>query len=84
MDAPTRRQLVDTVMDHYVSWRERSASVGLAYTRFREAAPAERGLAHAAYLAALDQEELAAADYRAALEQAIATFNDEPRVALAG
>ncbi len=81
MDDPTRRELIDTVMDGYVAWRERSAAVGAAYRRSRDASPRERALAHAAYLAALDQEELAAIDYRRALDRAIAVCREEDRVA---
>ncbi len=84
MDGPARRHLIDTVMDLYVAWRERSASVSVAYARFRDAPAGERALAHAAYLAALDQEERAASEYRFALERATAIFHQEPRVALAG
>ncbi len=82
MDDPDRRELIDTVMDVYVAWRERSAAVGAVYRRFRDGPPSERALAHAAYLAALDQEELAAIDYRRALERAIAVCREEDCVAI--
>lgn len=84
MDAPARRHLIDAVMDLYVAWRERSTAVDVAYACFRDATAEERALAHAAYLAALDQEEGAAAEYRLALERAASIFREEPRVALAG
>jgi hypothetical protein len=77
-----RRKLIDTVMDLYVAWRERSAAVDAAYRRFRDGPPSERAIAHAAYLAALDQEELAAIDYRRSLERAIAVCREEDRVAI--
>jgi len=82
MDSPTRRELIDTVVDLYVAWRERSAAVGAAYHRFRDAPPSDRALAHAAYLAALDQEELAAIDYRRALERAIPVCREDDRVTM--
>ncbi len=70
MDSEPRRELIDAVMDGYVAWRESSAGVAVAYERFRHAVADGRRLAYATYLAALDQEEGAAAEYRRCLDLA--------------
>ena len=60
---PTR-QLVDAVIDGYVTWREKSFALDGAYRRWKHAAPPERSLAFDDYVSALDCEEWAAAEYR--------------------
>jgi hypothetical protein len=61
--AQIRPELVDRMMDLYCDWRAESAAVQTAYERFRDAATADRTVAFAAYLAALDREESACASY---------------------
>lgn len=53
-------------MDSYVEWREESETVEAAYERWSESERPQRRLAYAAYRAALDREEKAAAAYRVA------------------
>jgi hypothetical protein len=67
--APSR-QLIDAVMDSYVTWREESAAVNAAYQSWTKAAPDERALAFDHYLASLDREEGAASYYRRLVEEA--------------
>jgi hypothetical protein len=66
-------QLVDAVMESYVSWREQNMAVETAYANWTRAAASERQDTFAAYLAALDREEHAAAAYERILAQASAT-----------
>jgi hypothetical protein len=53
----------------YASWRAASRGVAEAYRSWAAAPRAERWLAHAAYLAALDREENAARAYQRRVEQ---------------
>ncbi len=62
--------LIDSVMDGYVTWREESAAVETAYRSYRGAAPGERAAAFDDYFAALDREEHAASEYRRLVELA--------------
>jgi hypothetical protein len=62
--------LIDAVMDGYVSWREESVAVEDAYRRWRQAAPEERAIAFDDYSTALDREEHAASEYRRLVELA--------------
>jgi hypothetical protein len=50
----------DAFFESYVGWREACAAAGAAYERGRDSETAGRGLAFAAFLAALDGEEHAA------------------------
>lgn len=63
-------ELIDSVMDGYVTWREESAAVESAYRSWRGAAPGERTAAFDDYFAALDREEHAASEYRRLVELA--------------
>ena len=54
---------VDDAVLAYVEWREASAAVRDAYGQWESAPRADYAPAHAAYLAAVDQEEAAANDY---------------------
>ena len=54
----------DAFVEGYVCWREASEAVGAAYDRWRSGQRRDRGLAFAAYTAALDQEEHAARMFR--------------------
>ncbi len=56
--------LIDSVMDGYVTWREESAAVEAAYRRWRAAPTGFRAAAFDDYFAALDREEHAACEYR--------------------
>ena len=55
--------LIDQMMDLYCDWRSESAAVQSAYDRFTGADAADRSVAFAAYVAALDREESACASY---------------------
>jgi hypothetical protein len=67
--AVNRSQLLDALMDGYVSWREESDAVSESYCAWTRATREERWLAYAAYVAALDREERAACTYRRLVEQ---------------
>jgi hypothetical protein len=56
----TPRLLVDQFLATYVDWREGCADVEAAHARWADAQRSERGVACAAYRAALDREECAA------------------------
>jgi len=63
-------ELIDAVMDGYVTWREESAAVEAAYHTWRGAPSDRRAIAFEDYFAALDREEHAASEYRRLLELA--------------
>jgi hypothetical protein len=63
-DTGLGRALADGLLQHYTSWRRESDAVQLAYEAWTSSDAASRELAYAGYLAALDQEELAAQRYR--------------------
>jgi hypothetical protein len=58
-----RHALADEAMERYVEWREECAAVEDAYTNWSSAAAGEAELPYAAYGAALDREQSAAALY---------------------
>jgi hypothetical protein len=62
-----KNALIDEAMDSYVDWREECEAVRDAYTSWLSAPPEEGELPFAAYGAALDREQSAAAVYRIAL-----------------
>jgi hypothetical protein len=62
-------ELVDAIMDGYVSWREASAAAAAEYRRWTRASPRERAGAFDGYRAALDREERAAAEYQRLVER---------------
>ncbi len=69
--SPTKpAQLVDAVVERYVTWREQNIAVDTAYANWTRAPTSDRQTTFAAYLAALDREEHAAAAYERILEQA--------------
>jgi hypothetical protein len=70
--AEASTQLVDAVMDAYVTWRERSAAVTATYQSWSSGTREGRVTAYQAYVAAVDREEHAAAAYQGLLEQAAA------------
>jgi hypothetical protein len=63
-DTAFGRALADGLLRHYASWRRESDAVQRAYETWISSHDANRELAYAGYLAALDQEELAAQRYR--------------------
>jgi hypothetical protein len=63
MTSPTRRALIDDLMDAYVDWREECIGLREAYDRWSSGSADERSLAFAAYGAALDREQLASFVY---------------------
>jgi hypothetical protein len=67
-----RRNTLDALVDEYVRWREECVMVHRAYDLWTIAPRRERRLAHAAYVAALDREGEAAANYERRLQQAVA------------
>jgi hypothetical protein len=56
---------IDELLASYAAWRESAAEVTAAYREWLEASRSERCHRHAAYLAALDQEEAEATGYEA-------------------
>ncbi len=68
----SQQRFVDELVDLYLGWRDECVAVQSAYRVWIGAPASERPLAHAAYRAALDREEQAAARYRGAAETAAA------------
>jgi hypothetical protein len=58
-----RDSLIDDLMDSYLDWCEEAAAVEDAYRRWSLAASSDTASAFAAYVAALDREDLASAEY---------------------
>jgi hypothetical protein len=63
-DTTFSRALGDGLLERYKSWRHESEAVQRAYEAWIGSDPSNRELGYAGYLAALDQEELAAEAYR--------------------
>jgi hypothetical protein len=61
---PVGRALADGLLRSYDAWRRGSDAVQRAYDAWVGSDSANRELTYAGYLAALDQEELAAEQYR--------------------
>ena len=59
--APWGREIVDEMIDDYVTWREACAAVAGSYENWRCSDPPDEKLAFGVYVAALDREERAAA-----------------------
>ena len=70
--------IVDDLIHTYVAWREECTRVESAYRRWHAARGAERGLAFAACLAALDDEDHAAAVYRTLVERTAKAATGQP------
>jgi hypothetical protein len=68
------RQIVDEMMDDYVSWREACAAVAVAYEDWKCAQRRDKKLASSVYVAALDREEQAAAAYQRAVAQVATAY----------
>jgi hypothetical protein len=69
-----RRQIVDEMMDDYVSWREACAAVAVAYEDWKCAERRDKKLAFSVSVAALDREEQAAASYQRAVAQVATAY----------
>jgi hypothetical protein len=63
-DTTSGRAAGRRLLGRYDSWRQECASVERAYAAWITSDRAGRNVAYAGYLAALDQEELAAEAYR--------------------
>jgi hypothetical protein len=61
--------LVDDFVESYVCWRETAAAANDAYAAWTAADHEDNALAFAAYRAALDAEEAAAGDHRDCVER---------------
>jgi hypothetical protein len=64
----TRLDLLDTLMDSYVRWRDESRAVAESYRNWHSGG-SDRDVAFDRYVAALDREEDAAGGYRRVVEQ---------------
>lgn len=67
--ADAHRRLVDAVIDGYVTWREESFAVDVAYRRWKHASSPEQAGAFDQYVFALEREERAASEYRRRIEE---------------
>lgn len=63
MSANVPSELIDRLIERYCDWRSQCWNVRAAYAQFTAATADDRAVAHAAYLEALDREELAADIY---------------------
>jgi hypothetical protein len=63
------RRTIDELVERYISWRDESCAVRVAYQRWSNSGPGERRLAYASFLAALDREEQAARAYAAHVDR---------------
>lgn len=70
--AATRTQLIDAVMEGYVTWREECAAVAVTYQAWSRSSAEERANAYDAYVAALEHEDYAAARYQRLIQRATA------------
>jgi hypothetical protein len=68
-DSARRRRSIDVLLEAYVSWREECHAVRQTYRSWTDCDRCRRGLAYAAYLAALDREEHAARAYARQIER---------------
>jgi hypothetical protein len=64
-----RNRLLDQAIQRYCDWRQASAGVYEAYGNWLRAPAAEAALSFAAYGAALDREERAAARYSSVIDR---------------
>jgi len=69
-----RSEIVDEMIDDYVSWREACGAVAVSYETWRCSDRPDEKLAFSVYVAALDREEQAAAAYHRALAQVAAAL----------
>jgi hypothetical protein len=78
MSAEIRPDLVDRMIELYCDWRTACWDARAAYDRFLEAPAADRAVAFAAYMAALDREESACGAYAAQVEAIQSRSADAP------
>jgi hypothetical protein len=64
-----RREIVDEMIDDYVSWRGACAAVAVSFENWRCSDRPDGKLAFSVYVAALDREQQAAAAYQRAVAQ---------------
>ena len=62
-------RLTDAFLEGYICWREECLAVQDAYERWAQVGTPDRGMAFAAYRAAIDREEQAARMFHACTEQ---------------
>jgi hypothetical protein len=60
MNTPSRKRLVDELVEAYVAWREMCARVDQAYRSWASETEPGGGVAFGVYMATLDAEEQAA------------------------
>jgi hypothetical protein len=70
MNGPSRKRLVDALMEAYVSWREACLQVSDAYRSWAGETGLRAASAFARYTAALDREERAAEVYAGLIRRA--------------
>jgi hypothetical protein len=73
-----RRQLLEDVMDAYLEWREKCASVTYAYGRWADASRPDAAAMWRAYEDALDREEQASAVYDGLIRRVGARGGSQP------
>jgi hypothetical protein len=82
MSQGIHHSLIDDVMDAYIAWREESAAAEAAYRRWKLATSMETAGAFAGYVAALDREERASAEYAQAIRRSTTAHARDRRRAL--
>jgi len=76
-----RERLLDEALERYLDWRTESQAVDEAYAVWSQASAGERALPFAAYGAALDREQGAAAVYSSVIDRVERLLGDEPEPA---
>jgi hypothetical protein len=79
MSEGIHHSLIDDVMDAYIAWREESAAADGAYRRWKTAAAMDTAGAFAGYVAALDREERASAEYAQAIRRSTTAHSRDRR-----
>jgi hypothetical protein len=77
-----RREIVDEMIDDYVSWRGACAAVAVSYDNWRCSDRPDTKLAFSVYVAALDREEQAAEAYQRAVAQVATALAGRPSSSL--
>lgn len=78
MELAVSPDLIDRLLALYCDWREECTEVQAAYERFSRASTPDRGLAFAAYTAALDREDSASEEYAAQVRLIAARSASDP------
>jgi hypothetical protein len=76
------REIVDEMIDDYVSWRGACAAVAVSYENWRCSDRPDTKLAFSVYVAALDREEQAAEAYQRAVAQVATALAGRPSSSL--